>query len=91
MACGVPVVTTDVGIIPEILGGGAAALLVPAGSVEKLTEMLVYWLQQSSGPGALGERLRERVLTCYGPAPSVDQYENILSELASLRALVREE
>ena len=36
MACGTPVVSTQVGAIPELLDGGRAGLLVPAGDVAAL-------------------------------------------------------
>lgn len=90
MACGVPVVTTDVGIIPEILGSHAPALVVPAGNVEALTETLIHWLDSPAESSALGVRLRQRVLDEYGPAPSVTKYENILAGIAPGPALSRE-
>jgi glycosyltransferase involved in cell wall biosynthesis len=64
MACGAPLVTTDAGALPEVVGE-AAGLRVPAGDVGELAGALTRVLDS---PG-LGERLgragRQRVLERY--------------------------
>jgi glycosyltransferase involved in cell wall biosynthesis len=40
MACSVPIVSTDVGGIPELLGQGRLGWLVPSGNIEELTRVL---------------------------------------------------
>lgn len=86
MACGVPVVSSAIGIIPQIVGVADANLLAPPGDVAKLTERLHFWLTRPAARIACGHRLRERVLQHYGPAPSIDAYENIISGISPHRS-----
>lgn len=45
MACGLPVVTTDVGGIPEILENGVTGLMVPARDTEKLAKAIFRMIE----------------------------------------------
>lgn len=81
MACGVPVVTSAIGIIPDILGGEEGLLAAP-GNPEHLEERLVFWLGPDAPRAQCGRQLRERVLRQYGALSSVDEYENILAGLS---------
>ncbi|MFC7474687.1 glycosyltransferase [Dankookia sp. GCM10030260] len=46
MACGVPVVTTDVGVVPEVFGPGQQAFILAERSAEALAEALRRLLRQ---------------------------------------------
>ena len=82
MACGVPVVTSPIGIIPDIVGEEDSGLLAPAGDPERLAERLSFWLGPHAPRAACGLRLRERVRQEFGSRSSVDAYENVLARLA---------
>jgi glycosyltransferase involved in cell wall biosynthesis len=81
MSCGVPVVATAIGIVPEILGADDAGLLAAPGDAASLAERLGWWLDRPEQRAAAGARLRRRALVAYGPSASVDRYEAILSAL----------
>jgi glycosyltransferase involved in cell wall biosynthesis len=81
MSCGVPVVATAIGIVPEILGADDAGLLAAPGDAASLAERLGWWLDRPEQRAAAGARLRRRALEAYGPSASVARYEAILSAL----------
>ncbi len=64
MACGTPLVTTDAGALPEVVGS-KAGLRVRAGDVGELTAALALVLDSPSLGEQLGRAGRRRVLTAY--------------------------
>eukprot|EP01030_Chromulinospumella_sphaerica_P026615 gene26615-26826_t len=80
MACGVPVVATPVGGIPDFIDHGVEALLVPPGPGTALAQAIVGLLQDP----ALRGRLREQAFARVGHDYSFD------AVLAQLRAIYTE-
>ncbi|MGY1736739.1 glycosyltransferase family 4 protein [Geodermatophilus sp. SYSU D00684] len=64
MACGTPLVTTDAGALPEVVGS-QAGLRVRAGDVDELTAALKLVLEKPSLQEQLGRAGRRRVLASY--------------------------
>ena len=64
MACGAPLVTTDAGALPEVVGT-KAGLRVKAGDVGELTAALKLVLDSPSLGEQLGRAGRRRVLDTY--------------------------
>jgi glycosyltransferase involved in cell wall biosynthesis len=64
MACATPLVTTDAGALPEVVGT-EAGLRVRAGDVEELTAALQRVLDSPALAGQLGRAGRRRVLDSY--------------------------
>jgi glycosyltransferase involved in cell wall biosynthesis len=64
MACGTPLVTTDAGALPEVVGT-QAGLRVRAGDVDELTAALRLVLENPSLQEQLGRAGRRRVLATY--------------------------
>jgi glycosyltransferase involved in cell wall biosynthesis len=62
MACGLPLIGTNVGGIPEILSHDETGLLVPAASPEALASAAVSLSERDSVRISMGRRARERVL-----------------------------
>lgn len=60
MACGVPVVSTDGGALPEVVGD--AGVIVPAKSVDALADAIDDLLQHPDKREQLGAQGRERIL-----------------------------
>ena len=60
MACGVPVISTDGGALPEVVGD--AGVIVPAKSVDALADAIDDLLQHPDKRDQLGARGRERIL-----------------------------
>ena len=68
MACGLPVLASDSGGIPEVIEHGVSGLMVPRASLHRLGEAVLELLEQ--GPEfakALGSRARQRVLAHFHP------------------------
>ena len=86
MACGVPVITTAIGMIAEIVGSEHAALVVPPGDCDALAERISTWLLRPAGTDGFGASLRQRALRNYGPDRGVDQYQSILLGLVARQA-----
>jgi starch synthase len=66
MACGVPVLASDCGGVPELVDEGVTGLLVPRLNVDALTEAMRQMLGDSGRLRVMGQasRLRaERLLT----------------------------
>jgi glycosyltransferase involved in cell wall biosynthesis len=61
MACGLPLVATTAGALPEVVGDGA--LLVPPGDPEALADQLTVLLGDADLRRSLAERGRSRVIT----------------------------
>lgn len=59
MACGVPVVSTDGGALPEIVGNGG--VIVPAKNVDALVEAIDALLQNPQKRDELGALARQRI------------------------------
>jgi glycosyltransferase involved in cell wall biosynthesis len=63
MACGVPLVTTTGGALPEVVGtAGDGAMMVPPGDPAALAQQIIDVLSDDELRARLGERGRRRVL-----------------------------
>jgi glycosyltransferase involved in cell wall biosynthesis len=83
MACGTPLVTTDAGALPEVVGS-QAGLRVRAGDVDELTAALRLVLENPSLQEQLGRAGRRRVLASYTwrstAERTADWYARVLEE-----------
>ena len=66
MACGVPVISSDGGALPEVVGD--AGVIVPARSVDALAEAIDSLLREPERREELAARGRQRILDqfCWG-------------------------
>jgi glycosyltransferase involved in cell wall biosynthesis len=80
MACGLPLVATTAGALPEVVGD--AALLVPPGDPCALADRLTALLTDAGLRRRLGERGRERVLGRFtweaAARRTVDRYREVI-------------
>lgn len=83
MACGVPVVSTEVGAIPELLDAGRAGLLVPPGDVAALRAALTVVLDDAALAGRLADAGRAAVHARYDAGVQGDRLADLLTELVS--------
>ncbi|WP_208027670.1 glycosyltransferase family 4 protein [Rhabdothermincola sediminis] len=91
MSCGVPLVATTGGALPEVVGGdGDTALLVPPGDSDALAARIREALDNPELRAAVGARGRQRVIdrwtwrhTAIG---TVEQYRALLAETAHIQA-----
>lgn len=76
MATGLPVICSDVGVLPKILGDEFSGLVAQQGSVSSLVDRLIHvresWTREQS------HRMRCHAVLKYGPSSPVSAYESIM-------------
>ena len=81
MACGVPLVVSDGGALPEVAGD--AARVVPAGNADALAAAIADLLDDPEARQALGQRARQRCLAEFSwdvcAARLVDHYRDAIA------------
>jgi glycosyltransferase involved in cell wall biosynthesis len=80
MACGVPVVTTDVGTIREVVESGKTGLLVPPLDHESIAQAVMSLLDNPSLRRSMGECGRRRALERYNTEVGAEHQVTILNE-----------
>ena len=75
LSCGVPVVASDVGGIPEVVPDGEVGFLAPVGDVATMADRVLRILSDADLHIRLSSAARERALTRYGLQPAIDRYE----------------
>jgi glycosyltransferase involved in cell wall biosynthesis len=85
MACGAPVVSTDVAAIPELVADGAAGVLVKPGDREGLRRELWALLDDEARRRCLSERARSHVEKRYDARKRVPELIELLRGVAGLR------
>ena len=63
MACGVPVISSDGGALPEVVGD--AGVVVPAGNSDALSEAIATLFDSPANSAALGQKGRQRILDLF--------------------------
>jgi len=81
MAAGLPIVSTDVNELPEILDGGRAGMLVPAGRPEDLAEALERVSADPELRARLGTHARNIARSRYSLRAAVSAYVNLYDEV----------
>ncbi len=76
MACGVPVITSTIGILPRLLGPGQGDRVVRPGDVPGLAKAIELTLQQPVA--GEGPALRARVLEHFSAEKTCGAYEQVL-------------
>lgn len=73
MACGLPVLVSDAGGLPEVVEHGVSGWVVPRGDVRALADALVRLATDRPLRQRLERAARERVLTTYAWEACVDR------------------
>ena len=74
MACGVPVVASDVGGLPEVIGAGDAGFLRPVGDVEAMAACARRLIDDPALRRHMAAAARLRAETLFRPEPAVARY-----------------
>ena len=82
MACGLPVVTTPVGSIEEIVEAGVTGVIVPPRDAERLRAALSQLLDDADSRHRLGERARAVATERFGEALMVERMLAVFSEVS---------
>ncbi|HEX2171857.1 MAG TPA: glycosyltransferase family 4 protein, partial [Dehalococcoidia bacterium] len=81
MSAGVPVISTRVGAIPEMVEDGVGGFLIEAGSAAPLAERVSWAIDNRAQLPAMGERGRERATAYYAAERNYPQLLDTLAEV----------
>jgi len=87
MACGLPVVASDVGGLPEVIADGETGFLRPMGDVAALTAAARLLLDDPPLRARFAAAGRRRAETQYQRDPAVDSYLAVYRRVLARRAL----
>lgn len=87
MACGLPVVATRVGGLPEVVEDGETGILTPSQDEAFLESALFNLLHDDTKRQMLGEKGRKRVLEHFSLDKMVEEYQNLYHALVEGRCL----
>lgn len=76
MACGVPVVASDVGGLPEVIGRGEGGHLVPCGDIDGMAAAVLRLVSTRETRALAGMQARSRALANFRDGPLLDAYES---------------
>jgi len=77
MACGVPVVASAVGGVPEVVTDGESGFLRPAGDVAGMAEAALRLLTDHALAARMAAAARRRAETTFRREPAVDRYLDV--------------
>lgn len=83
MACGLPVVTTPVGSIAEVVETGRTGILVPPAEVAPLQQAMARLLDDADLRRELGARATAAAQTRFGIEPMLDAMEAVFRKVCS--------
>lgn len=86
MACGVPVIATDVPGNRELIEHGTTGLLVPFGDTAGLGRAINNLLENPGLAGRLSENARKLIADRYSCADAVKRHSNVYASLASSKS-----
>jgi alpha-maltose-1-phosphate synthase len=85
MTAGVPVISTRVGAIPEMIEDGVGGFLIEANREAPLAERMTWALENRAQLPEMGERGRERAATHYAAETNYPQLLDTLAEVTRTR------
>lgn len=74
MACGVPVVASSVGGLPEVVSDGETGALRPVGDVEGMAAAVLRLLAEPAHAARMAAAARRRAEVEFAPAPAIERY-----------------
>jgi glycosyltransferase involved in cell wall biosynthesis len=77
MACGTPVVATNVGGLPELIESGVSGYLCEVGDVDGMAAVVRHLLRDCEGYESIAAAGRERAFTRFNRDAIVDEYEKV--------------
>jgi len=86
MACGVAVLGTKVGGIPDMVEDGRTGRLVPGGDAVALADALLDLIRNKAKTHTMGAAAREKCKELYGPSRQVEAYVRLFEDLAAQSA-----
>lgn len=85
MQSGVPIISTSVGGIPNVLDNGKAGILIPPSDIGRLVEAIYKLYQNKNLREELAERAKQIVMNKYTSVRMTSQYFDIYKEVLARR------
>jgi len=82
MSYGIPVVSTPVGGIPEVVEDGKTGLLVPPGNVDRLAEALKYLIENEDIRSEFGRAARKKVEAKFTIEKMTERLDQLFTEIS---------
>ena len=86
MACGVPVVASNVGGLPEVVLDGETGFLAPVGNVEDMAGQVRRLLSDADLHARMSRAARSRAEAHFQLAPAVQRYQAVYRRVVGARA-----
>ena len=81
MACGVPVVCTDIGGLPELVRGSGGGFLCPLGDIEAFTDRVAQLLENDALRSTMSQAARDHAVRRFDEGSIIPQYEAYYEEV----------
>jgi glycosyltransferase involved in cell wall biosynthesis len=81
MNCGVPVIATDIGGLPELVAHGETGYLFPIGETERMAEASAALLGDHEQHERFGRKARDRAVQGFTANQIIPQYEAFYEEV----------
>lgn len=83
LSCGVPVVGSYLGGVPEVVDDGQTGHLAPLGDVAAMARHVLGLLEDKTRWAAFSQKARKRVLERFRVGPAIDRYEALYRAVTS--------
>lgn len=77
LSCGVPVVASDVGGLPELVAHGRTGFLAPVGDIDAFASHVLHLIRNRPQWQAMSSAARASVVDRFRPGPALDRYEAV--------------
>ena len=81
MNCGVPVIATDIGGLPELIAHDETGYLFPVGETERMAEAAAALLRNHEQHQRFGRKARDRAVQSFNANQIIPQYEAFYEEV----------
>ena len=88
MACGLPVLATDVGGNADLVEAGVTGMIVPAAQPGPMAEVLVQWAEAPESANSMGRRGRERIEHRFSMTAMIQTYQGVYDQQLRQRSPV---
>ena len=85
-SCGVPVIGTSIGGLPEVVADGQTGFLLPVGEISRMAQKALELLSQTEEYAAFQKASRERAARFFDSELIIPQYEAFYQEILNERS-----
>lgn len=81
MASSIPIISTKIGILPEVIHDGVSGIIVPPGNADALAGALLQYLENDEYRNRMGKSGNRRLKDVFSYGRAVDRLENTLFQI----------